>query len=355
MEQGRLVKTWTASAFDRVNNEWTHTVNELHDHLPEPDELAQQFEPAVQARITPTRRKRIQTIGRQLLVFGDSQIGYHRVFDPATGENELIPTHSESALSVVTQLNADIRPHEIVNVSDTVDLAEFGRFNPQSDSFHRTLAPAFQRAHNLYAQLRADNPDAEITEVDSNHTARVHKNLMKKMPEMYGFTLPNEEYPLMSYYRLANLGALGVNFISGYGGAEYVYGEEYDKPPIVFRHGIHSSSSAGATVRKEALQNPTNHVVRGHGHSYEHIIQTTREGYDLHYIQLGTTCETTGAVPSYHSAIDDMGRTVHRQENWSNQVLLINDHTDGIYDFEVIDIVGGVAHYRDRIYDGNTL
>jgi hypothetical protein len=351
-QEGRLYKTWEVSAFNKETQEWETAVNHGYEYTPDPAELAEQFEPAIQAKITPTKRKRVESLGRTILVFGDSQIGYHRVFDPATGENELIPTHSESALSIVTQINADLRPNEIVNVSDTVDLAEFGRFDPQSDSFHRTLAPAFQRAHNLYAQLRADNPDAKITEVDSNHTARVHKNLMRKMPEMYGFVLPGEQYPLMTYYRLANLEPLGVEFISGYGGAEYIYGEEYCTPPIVFKHGTNSSSAPGATVRKEASQNPTTHVVRGHGHSYEHIIQTTRDGYDLHYIQLGTTCETTGAVPSYHSSINDMGRPVYRQENWSQQLMVIEDFENGVYNFNTINIIDGIARYRGREYKG---
>lgn len=349
-QEGRLYKTWETSAFNKETQEWTTTTNHGYEYAPDVDSLAEVYEPAIQAKITPTRKKRIESLGRTLLIFGDSQIGYHRVFDPVTGENELVPTHSEEALSVVTQLNARFRPHEIVNVSDTVDLAEFGRFDPQSDSFHRTLAPSFQRAHNLYAQLRADNPDAKITEVDSNHTARVHKNLMKKMPEMYGFVLPGEDYPLMTYYRLANLAPLDVNFISGYGGAEYVYG---DNRQIVFKHGTHSSSSPGATVRKEASQNPTTHVVRGHGHSYEHIIQTDRTGYDYHYIQLGTTCETNGTVPSYHSAIDDMGKPVKRQENWSHQAMWIEDFGNGVYNFTAIDIVDGIARFRNEEINGN--
>lgn len=310
--------------------------------------LAEVFEPATPAKITPTKRKRAETIGRTLLVFGDSQIGYHRVYDEE-GNDELIPTHSEEALKVIELLNADLRPHEIINLSDTVDFAEFGRFDPASDSFHRTLGPSLQRAHNLYAQLRADNPDAKITEVDSNHTARVHKRQMKQMPELYGLVLPGEDYPIMSYYRLANLAPLGVDFIAGYGSAEYVYGEDNQ---IVFKHGTHSSSNPGATVKKESIQNPTVNVVRGHGHSYEHIAQTGRDGINRHYLQLGTTCETTGAVPSYHSAMDDFGRPVRNQENWQQQALVITD-TEGQYQFDVIDIVSGVAHYRDRRYNGN--
>lgn len=317
----------------------------------DPLELAEVFEAATPAKITPTRRKRVERLGKQLLVFGDSQIGYHRLYDQ-DGNDYLQPTHSEEALSILTQINASERPDYVVNLSDTVDLAEFGRFDPASDSFHRTLSPAFQRAHDLYAQLFADNPDSRLIEVDSNHTTRVNKNLMRKMPEMYGFKLPGEDYPLMSYYRLANLAPLGVEFIAGYGGAEYVHGEEYGNP-IVFKHGVTTSSNPGATVRKESQQNPTTSVVRGHGHSFEYIQQTNRQGDALHYMQLGTTCDTKGSVPSYHSAMDDFGHPVHNQENWQQQVLMIEDFEDGTYNFNVIDIINGIARFRGREYDGN--
>ena len=345
---GRLYKTWETSAFNKETQEWEVTTNHGYEYSPNLDEIAEVFEPAAPANITPTKRKRMERLGKQILVFGDSQIGYHRLYDEE-GNDYLQPTHSEEALSILTQINADEQPDLVVNLSDTVDLAEFGRFDPQSDSFHRTLSPAFQRAHDLYAQLRADNPDTRLIEVDSNHTTRVHKNLMKKMPEMYGFTLPGEDYPLMSYYRLANLAPLDVEFIAGYGAAEYVHGEDYGNP-IIFKHGTHSSSSPGATVRKEALQNPTVNVVRGHGHSFEQIQQTDRNGNILTYMQLGTTCETTGAVPSYHSAMDDFGRPVHRQENWQQQLLMISDFEDGTYNFNTIDIVNGIARFKGKEY-----
>ena len=349
--EGRLYKTWEVSAFDPNLGEFVTTTNHGYDFAQTPDNLAEVFEPAVAAKITPTKRKRAERLGRQILVFGDSQIGFHRVYDQE-GNDELIPTHSEEALSVLTQINAQERPEEVVNLSDTVDFAEMSRFDPASDSFHRTLGPSLQRAHDLYAQLRADNPDASITEVDSNHTARVQKAMMKKMPELYGLILPGDDYPLMSYYRLANLGELEVNFISGYGAAEYVYGEDNDTAPIIFKHGTTTSSAPGATARKESSQNPTTHVVRGHGHSFEHIAQTTRDGKNLHYMQLGTTCATTGSVPSYHSAMDDFGRPAHNQENWQNQLLMITD-VDGQYQFDVIDILNGIATYNGRRYDGN--
>jgi hypothetical protein len=176
---------------------------------------------------------------------------------------------------------------------------------------------------------------------------------MKKMPEMYGFTLPGEDYPLMSYYRLANLAPLGVEFIPGYGAAEFTYGTEYGAAPIVFKHGTTTASAPGATVRKEIGANPTSHVVRGHGHSYEAAAQTTKEGEQLYYIQMGTTCDNKGAVPSYGSAMDDFGHPLHKQENWQNQLMMIEDFEDGTYNFNIINIVNGIAHFRGVRYDGN--
>lgn len=345
-QEGKLYKTWEVSAFNHQTGEWETTTNHGYDYTNPAN--VEVFEPATPAKITPTRRKRIEKLGRTLLVFGDSQIGYHRLYDQE-GNDRLVPTHSEEALSILTQINAQERPDEIINLSDTVDFAEMSRFDPQSDSFHRTLGPALQRCHDLYAQLRADNPDAKITEVDSNHTARVHKRQIKQMPEMYGLILPGEDYPVMSYFRLANLGILNIDFISGYGSAEYVYGEEYDKAPIVFKHGVTTSSASGATVRKEAGMNPSTHVIRGHGHSFEHIIQTTRRGEYLHYMQLGTTCATNGTVPSYHSSMDDFGQPVHHQENWQQQIMMIKDY-EGTYQFDVINILNGIAFYNGTKY-----
>jgi len=347
-QEGKLYKTWETSAYDKKKQEWVTATNHGYIYEPDPETLAETFEPVEPAKITPTRRKRAERLGRQLLVFGDTQIGYRRVYD-SEGNDELIPTHSEEVLSVLSQINAHERPDEIINLSDTIDLAELSRFAPDSDNYHRTLSPSFRRVHDMYSQLRADNPDARITEVDSNHTQRVHKAILKNMPALYGLTLPGENYPLLSYYRLANLESLGIDFISGYGAAEYVYG---DDNPIVFKHGTHSSSTPGGTVRKEMSQNPEVNVVRGHGHSSEHVVRTNRDGDYLHYLQIGTTCATNGSVPSYGSAIDDFGRPVKSQENWVNQLLMVTDY-EGQYQFDVIDVVRGIGFYRGNRYDGN--
>ena len=306
------------------------------------------FEPASPAKITPDRRKPADRPYKLLFAFSDAQIDYRRT------DEGLEPIHDERALKAARLLCRDLQPDMIVNLGDTVDLAVLSRFKPDSDHFQRTLGPAFQRVHDMYAGLRADNPNARIVEVDSNHNTRLKNFFLKQAPEFYMFKRPGDEedaWPTFSYPGLANLKSLGVEWISGYGGAELVYGEEYDKPPIVFKHGT-SMVSSGSTANKESKDNPETHVVRGHGHRAEMHTRTTRAGNYLSAIMVGTLCSIEGDVPSYHSAVDDRNRVVPNQENWQNGVLVIRDY-GGDYQFDTVFIRKGVAHYNGKEYRGD--
>lgn len=304
-----------------------------------------EFSPAVPAKITPSRRKPEVRDHKVLFVFGDAQIDYRRMKD-----GSLEPIHDERAISVGQMLCRDLQPDEIINLGDTVDLAALSRFSPDSDHFHRTLGPSFQRTHDMYAQYRADSPWAKITEVDSNHNTRLKNFVLKYAPSMYGMERAGEtgEYPVLSYPFLANLGKLGVDWVSGYGAAEYVYGLEYDSPPIVFKHG-NSAVSNGSTASKESKENPETNVVRGHTHRMETHYRTTRRGNYLASVVCGVMCRTTGEVPSYHSAVDDHGTPVKYQENWQTGVLVIHDY-NGDYQFDHVPIRDGKAFYNGKEY-----
>jgi hypothetical protein len=158
---------------------------------------------------------------------------------------------------------------------------------------------------------------------------------------------------MMTYYYLANLGKLGIDFISGYGGAEYIHGEEYG-PAVIFKHGTHSSSTPGATVRKEAAENPEVSVVRGHGHADEHISTTDRQGRRHFYHQLGSTCLNNGPVPGYHSSVDDHNQPVqYHNKKHSNTISIIEDYKNGEYQIDIINIYNGVAYFRGQEFNGN--
>lgn len=346
-------RIWTQHSIDRETGEPIPMINRYIKMKPAEtavEELAEVIESAEPVDIRPSRRSREKRLGQWLMAYGDMQIEYRRIWDPETNESTLQPTHDEHAMDVLYQIAADYMPETIVDLGDPTDLAALSRFDATHDNFHRTLKPSFQRTHNHFAQLRAESPDSKIVVVDSNHAVRPNAKMMKTMPELYGFTLPNETHPLMSFYRLAHLEPLDVEYIQGYGAAHYIHGSDYDAPPILFKHGTHSSANAGATVRKEAAENPDLHIVRGHGHSFEQVSRTTREGWQLRYMQLGATCLTGGQVEGYHSAVDDHGHPVHYQENWQKQVLMIRDYGDGHYEWNVIDVIDGTAYFNGVKY-----
>lgn len=340
--EGQLRKSWEVAAFNHELGDWATTT--LHSYSHDLD-LSEAFTPATPAQITPLEREPIDRDHKVLYVFSDAQIDYRRL-----PSGELRPIHDERALSIGRLICKDIRPDEIINLGDTVDLASLSRFSPDSDHFHRTLGPSFQRVHDYYAELRADNPTAKITEVDSNHNTRLKSFVLKNIPSMYGMNRAGEEgYPVLSYPYLANLGKLGVNWVSGYGAAEYVYGEDYDTPPIIFKHGEIVAKSG--TSAKESQANPEVNIVRGHTHRAEMTYRTTRAGNYLASVVVGVMCRTTGEVPSYHSGVDDLGSPVKYQEDWQQGILVIHDY-NGRYQFDQVMIQDGKAFYQGKEYKG---
>lgn len=342
----RLKNRWQTAAFNRETNEWDHTWLESHEVIPEPEDT---FPQAQRARITPSKRKPLIKPHKDIVVFSDPQIDYRRL-----DNGELMPVHDERAISAAIQIMRRIQPEVIINCGDTVDLAALSRFKPDSDHFFRTMGPAFQRVHDMYAQIRADHPNALIHEVDSNHNTRLKDYVLKNMPAVYGMKRagdPEDEFPVMTYPYLANLRHVGVGWNGGYGADTFVYGEEYGAPPIVFRHGTENSSN-GTTASKVMKNNPETHVVQGHDHSHSRAERTNRSGQYLTYNVLPALCRITGEVSGFHSAVDDRNRPVHYQENWQQGLLHIEDYMDGTYTFNPIMIMNGIARYRGETFIG---
>ena len=303
--------------------------------------LLNEWEPAKPAKITPTRRKPIQRDYNVLLVFGDMQIDFRRI------DNDLIPIHDERAMNALALFAKEIQPNQMVNLGDTVDFAALSRFQKDSDHFYRTLGPSFQRIHDFYAQLRSDNPNSRIVEVDSNHHKRLTDFVLKNMPDMYGVRQAGstpDEYPVFSYPYLANLRHVGVEWIGGYGAAEYEYA-----PDLAFIHG-NFAVSAGSTAAKLAKANPDRNIVQGHVHRVETQFQTDRRGRMLGAFAVGALCRTDGVVPSYHSSVNEMGRPVNYQENWQNSCMVIKDYGEGEYQFDHVLIKDGKITYNGKTY-----
>lgn len=299
------------------------------------------WQPAVAAQIRPSKSKPANRDHVLILVFGDMQIDYRRIDD------ELIPIHDERAMEAVINLAKDLKPNEFVNLGDTVDFAALSRFQKDSDHFYRTLGPSFQRIHDFYAQLRADHPESKITEVDSNHHKRLTDFVLKNMPDFYGVRQagsdPNE-YPVFTYPYLANLKHVGVDWVGGYGSAEYEY-----KDDLAFIHGTMAVSN-GSTAAKLAKANPDRNIVQGHVHRAETQYHTDRRGKMLGAFAVGSLCRIDGVVPSYHSAVNEMGKPVVYNENWQNSCMVIRDYGDGDYQFDHVLIKDGRIIYNGKTY-----
>lgn len=299
--------------------------------------------------IKPNKTKPVERDYKLIVVFGDSQIEYRQI------NGEYMPIHDERALEIVRQLCREYQPEVIVNLGDTIDLAALSRFQADSDHFRHSLNPAFNRVHRMYAELRAESPNAEIHEVDSNHNTRLGKFILNKVPELYGIRQAGTDessYPALTYPFFANLDAVNVKWHSGYGAAQYVYGTDYQAPPIVFKHGT-TVVSNGSTANKESKENPETHIIRGHGHRMETHYRTTRAGLYLASIMVGCTCRVDGWVPSYGSAVDDYGMPVKKQEQWQQGVLIITDYMNGEYNFDHIAIRDGKAYYEGKEFIAN--
>lgn len=313
----------------------------------EGQQLSDFISQAAPVKITPSKRKPAVRDHKIIVAFSDSQIDYRRI----DGVDH--PIHDERALEVVRLMCRSLQPDVIVNLGDTVDLAALSRFDKDSDHFDHTMQPAFDRVLSMYAGLRSDNPRARIVEVDSNHNTRLKKFMLKHAGPLYGLRQAGSDskYPAMSYPFLANLESVDVEWVSGYGAAEFVYGEEYGAPPIVFKHGMSSGTNVAG---KESAQNPETHVVRGHTHRPEMAHRTMRNGHYLTYMVVGVTCSITGDVPSVYNAVDDRNQVVKNQERWQQGLAVITDYQDGTYQFDNVLIKDGVAKYNGRVYDGRT-
>lgn len=323
-------------------------------------ELRPQLSPdgwqAEPAKITPSRAKPPQRDHKVILAFSDAQMDYRRIINPRTQEQELRPTHSERDLKAVRLFAKYLKPEFLVDCGDMVDMAGLSNHADKNDHFFKTLGPSMQRYHDFLAGLRADNPDAEIHAIDSNHNVRLRKQVLKYLPalyDMYQAGSDEDDYPVMTTPHLANFKHLDIQWHAGYGAAEFVYGTQHKAPPIVFKHGQIVRSN-GSTAAAESKKNPETHIVRGHGHRIERHTRTDRNGNYLTSIQMGALCMRDGTVEGYHSSVDDRNQPVQTHEDWQSGVLVIEDY-GGYYTFTTVDIVKGIIRYKGLEFDGNAV
>ena len=337
MSEKRLKNEWESAAFNRETNEWDHTLLKSWEHAPDADNPF--ITQAAPTKITPSKAKPKTRDFRVYASIPDEQIGYRNL------NGELVPMHDERAMAVARLILKEYQPDIIVKAGDTGDLGEFSRFDPDAPSNPGTVQATIDRAHAWNAELRADNPNARIVELEGNHN-RLTKFVLKHAMQLAGVTRANtpEDWPVVTWPFLTRMDETDTEWVSGYPANEF-----WATDDLVFVHGK-QVASRGSTACKMSQDHPDANVVFGHVHRQEMHTRTTRFGKFLTAITFGTLARIDGIVPSFWNGIDDRGDTVQRMENWQNGIGLIYDYGDGEYQFDSIQIHGGTANYRGKTY-----
>lgn len=127
----------------------------------------------VKELITPPEQEvkfRKRKLGRAALnacetyfIFSDAHIGWRNV------NGLLVPTHDPRSLALAQEIAYDIQPDYVMNLGDTLDLAEISRFDQDSNHFLGMTQQAIDTAYNFQKGMRESVPNARYIELQGNH------------------------------------------------------------------------------------------------------------------------------------------------------------------------------------------
>lgn len=292
--------------------------------------------------------------GEQTIIIApDPQFGFRRYED-----GTLDPFHDDRAIDLHLQIIRDAKPDTIINLGDSVDLAEWSDRWAVQPEMVLTTQPALDRTHRHLAEQLTEAPDGcQVLLLEGNHDARLSKLIVKNALAAVRLRQANapESWPVMTMphlLRLDDFGAISdgqprVRYIDGYpaGRVEIAPGSA-DVTPLYAIHGERLSVSAVAKNERQSF-------VQGHIHR----IQDWWESYELagQLINVnawspGCLCRIDGSVPSVRGGTRVSGRPVARQEQWQQGMGVVTVLADGTWSKEIIPFLNGRAVWRGKEY-----
>jgi hypothetical protein len=301
---------------------------------------------ATPIRVTPSRTKAHKPEGfKTTVLLPDPQIGFRRYQD-----GSLDPMHDVRAMDVALKVLAYIRPDEVGNLGDYLDIAEASRF-AQEAFFQMTMQPTVDVGYRFLAMQRALAPEADIFLHEGNHDVRLSRFIVKNAMMAYGLRRADEpdSWPVMSVPNLLRLGELGVNYIDGY---------PADKRWIT--KGLKTIHGKVAKKKGTAAQvswDESVSTIQGHIHRIEQA-WTTRDTDDAGPREImaaspGCLCRIDGAVPSFQSGIDGLGRPVKQYENWQHGMAVVYSRPDGFFHYEQLHIQDGRVFFDKQVFEAD--
>lgn len=306
MDQGRLVKTWEVSAFNRTTDEWETALNHAYDHTV-PTEIPDFINQAPPHKINMTKRVRPVDSAETHIFYGDS---HH-------------PFQDRRAISLANLAVRAIHPNSVTYVGDDLDNAMFSTFDTRAEWANSTQKGIDEFSDQL-AQTRADiGADGEIIVHEGNHNIRFARELRKYNAELLGIKRANAESALgvLSLDFLLRCEEMGVEYVSGYPEAEYWHNDN-----LKSYHGKVTNSS-GLAVAKEIKESTVN-FVHGHTHQAGIMYRQFKDGKELKTIwgmEVGTFADPN-QIPSGSYSTNESGKQMRQSHNWHYGLGKVEDN-----------------------------
>lgn len=275
------------------------------------------------------------------VILPDPQIGFRRFPD-----NTFDPMHDVHAMDAALKVLAYIKPDDVVNLGDYLDLAEAGKY-AQEAYFQQTMQPTLNLGHRYLAAQRAAAPKSDILLHQGNHDVRMKNYITKNAQMAFGLRRAEvpEEWPILSIPNLLRLDDLGVIYVDGYPADRYwiTRGLKTIHGKVAKKKGTTAQVSWDESVS----------TIQGHIHRIE-LNWTTRDTDDgakhIMAASPGCLCRIDGAVPSFQSGTTETGYPVRQFENWQHGMAVVYSRPDGFFHYEPLHIQDGTVLYDRKVF-----
>ena len=283
---------------------------------------------------------------RRIVVFPDPQIGYWRNLD--TGD--LTPMHDEAAIDCALAIAKAVRPDQIVNLGDFLDLAEFSSKFAVHPEFVHTTQASVDYGHQLLARQRAIlGTDGALALLAGNHDDRLGKCILQNARAALRLRRADDpdSWPVMSVPYVLRVDDLDCLYVDGYpaGSLKLADGTAQQTP----LYAVHERGLDVAKVAKAQRQS----YLQGHMHRvamHSETYELDGQRIDVEAWSLGSLCRNDGAVPSTKGSPSERGVPVRRIESWQQAVGVVTVAPDGGWSVEAVRIRDGAGMFRGKEY-----
>lgn len=304
---------WQVGAFNRETNEWDKTWLEAYHDTPEitEDMFVRQSPPL---RVNMTKRQKPEGEFETHLFYGDT---HH-------------PFQDERAMNLAQLAVRELMPDSVTFIGDDNDMAMFSKFETRNEWLESTQRGIDSFSERL-ARVRADiGETGVINALQGNHEIRLEREIRRFNGELLGLRQADIEgvgnlLGVLTMEFLLRCQELNVNYHDGYPEQEVWFGDD-----LKAYHGRKTSQNS---VVGNEIKSETVNFIHGHGHKFEMLMRTFRDGRDLKTIfgvQLGSFADQE-QIPSGSYSRTHRGESLRQAQNWDKTMLQVMQGEAGTF------------------------